>query len=339
MMRLRFRLWLFSAAALFAGSPLHAESTAARDWKTCPAIVEIDTTHDIYAIGDVHGDYERLVTLLVAHKLIAEDPAEPRKVKWAAGKAMLVCTGDMIDKGVQSLHVITLFKVMKEQAEKAGGRVVVCAGNHEAEFLAANGQSKKAADFIEDLQKVKLDPVAVAEGRDSAGVGVFLRSLPFACRVNDWFFVHAGETQGRTLPELREAFMKDVDANGYKAKWLIGDNSPLEARLNPHPWWERPGEKAADGRERLAKQLQALGVRHLVIGHQHAEVTFADGTSRKRGQMVQKYDGLIFLIDVGMSRMIGDSTGALLRIHPEGKHVTASALFPNGLATPLWKSD
>jgi Calcineurin-like phosphoesterase len=334
----QFRLHLLSATVLFLSSPLYAGPGAARDWKGCPAIVEIDTAHDIYAIGDVHGDYERLVTLLLAHKLIAEDPPEPRKVRWAAGKATLVCTGDMIDKGEHGLHVIALFNAMKEQAEKAGGRVVVCAGNHEAEFLATQGQSKKAVDFVKELQKAKLDPVAVAEGRDQAGVGVFLRSLPFACRVNDWFFVHAGETQGKTLPVLREAFMKDVDANGYKANCLLGDNSPLQARLNPHPWWERPGEKASDGRERLASQLAALGVRHLVIGHQHAGVEFADGTSRKRGQMIQKFDGLIFLIDVGMSRMIADSTGALLHVHPDGKRVTAEALFPDGSAMPLWHS-
>jgi len=34
-----------------------------------PAIVEIDTTHDIYAVGDVHGDYERLISLLIAAKV------------------------------------------------------------------------------------------------------------------------------------------------------------------------------------------------------------------------------------------------------------------------------
>ena len=52
---------------------------SARDWKTHPAIVEIDTKHDVYALGDVHGDYDRLVTLLVAAKIIQKDPPLPKR--------------------------------------------------------------------------------------------------------------------------------------------------------------------------------------------------------------------------------------------------------------------
>jgi hypothetical protein len=40
-------------------------TAAARDWEKCPAIVEMDTPHAVYALGDVHGDYDRLVRLLV----------------------------------------------------------------------------------------------------------------------------------------------------------------------------------------------------------------------------------------------------------------------------------
>src|SRR4051812_37126353 len=37
------------------------QSAGGRDWQKYPAVVEVDTTHDIYAVGDPHGDYERLV--------------------------------------------------------------------------------------------------------------------------------------------------------------------------------------------------------------------------------------------------------------------------------------
>jgi hypothetical protein len=43
-----------------------------RDWSIHPAIVELDTTENIYALGDIHGDYKRLVKLLVAGRLLAE---------------------------------------------------------------------------------------------------------------------------------------------------------------------------------------------------------------------------------------------------------------------------
>jgi hypothetical protein len=51
-------------------------------------------------------------------------------------------------------------------------------------------------------------------------------------------------------------------------------------------------------------------------GHQHNEVKFADGTTRKAGRMFG-YKGLLYLIDVGMSREIDESHGAILRITPQ----------------------
>jgi hypothetical protein len=77
-----------------------------RNWIKHPAVVELDTEEDVFAVGDVHGDYDRLVTLLAAGKVIDPDPASPERAGWAAGKAVLVCTGDLIDKGPHSLKVI-----------------------------------------------------------------------------------------------------------------------------------------------------------------------------------------------------------------------------------------
>jgi hypothetical protein len=88
----------------------------------------------------------------------------------------------------------------------------------------------------------------------------------------------------------------------------------LEACLHNRPWWEKEGESPEKSRSRLAHYVKALGVRHLVIGHQPGKVAFADGTTRKKGEMCQKFDRLIFLIDVGMSEAIDDSHGALLRV-------------------------
>lgn len=309
-----------------------------RDWKAAPAIIEINTTHDIYAIGDIHGDYERFVSLLVAHKIIADDPSDPLKAKWAAGKSVLVCTGDVIDKSDHAVRVIALLQTLAPQAEKTGGRVVVCMGNHEAEFLASEGKGKKVAEFVTELKREQIDLAEVLAARDSRGIGKFLRAMPFGCRINDWFFIHAGDTHGKTLPQLRDEFQKDVDANGFKAAWLIGDDSPLEARLHPHPWWERTGENAAASKDRLTKQVKALGVKHLVIGHQAGPVDFSDGTHRKKGAMAQKFDGLIFFIDVGMSRAVGDSAGSILHIKVNGKQVTATSLRADRSTVPLWRT-
>jgi hypothetical protein len=305
-----------------------------RDWKKAPAIIELDTPEDIYAVGDVHGDYDRLVTLLAKGKVIADRPEQPAEVQWSAGKAVLVCTGDLIDKGPHSLKVIALFRALAKDAAKAQGQVVVLMGNHEAEFLADPDDDDKALEFVKELDKHGIKPRDVAACRDEKGIGEYLNSLPLAARVNDWFFAHAGDTQGLTLKELRSAIEEEVSEKGYKVEVLLGGKGLLEARLHKHPWWEKKDEKAGKGEARLRRYVEALGVKHLVIGHQPGNVTFADG-SRTKGTLVQKYNGLIFLIDVGMSEAINYSQGALLHIRG-GEKPRAVVIYPDKDPVTLW---
>jgi hypothetical protein len=328
----------FLAAGQAATTQAPARQTrASRDWKKQPAFVEVDTAEDVFAIGDVHGDYKRLLTLLAVGKVIDPDPAAPDRVCWRAGKAVLICTGDLIDKGRQSLKVIALFRALQEDAARAGGRVLVLMGNHEAEFLADPADDDKAQEFFKELDKEGLDPKEVAAGRDALGIGDFLRGLPFAARVNDWFFAHAGHTHGMHLHGLRAELEEEVDAKGFEAEILLGKQGLLEARLHNRPWWEKEGELPEKSQARLERYVKALGVRHLVIGHQPGKVTFADGSTRKKGEMYQKFDGLIFLIDLGMSEAIDYSSGALLHIRAR-EGVVAIAVYPDGKSRELWHS-
>ena len=87
----------------------------------------------------------------------------------------------------------------------------------------------------------------------------------------------------------------------------------------------------------MRKWVQALGVKHLVVGHQPGKAEFADGTHRKKGELYQKFDGLIFLIDVGMSRGVDNSHGPLLLIHKAAGKTTATAISPDGTTRLLWQ--
>jgi hypothetical protein len=337
---------------------------AARDWKQHPAVVEMDLPADLYALGDVHGDYDRLAGLLDAAGLIAKGPERPLAYRWAGGPAVLVCTGDLIDRYDQSLRVIALMRTLQPQAAAAGGRVVVTLGNHEAEFLAAGGapQVKKGAAFADELRAAGISPAAVAAGRDPGGIGAWLRDLPVAARAGDWFFCHAGNTGGRTLAALESDVEQGVDAGGFAAPVLLDPNSILEARLHPRQWWDAepdvtlkdvgPDAKddavpakskskakaAAAGVRRLRAGVEALGARHLVFGHQPGAVDFADGSERAAGEVVAKFDGLVFLLDTGMSRGVDNGRGALLHVtrRGDGGGVTATAVYADGKAAPLW---
>lgn len=312
-----------------AAAPPDAAGRAGRDWTALPAVVELDTGEDIYALGDIHGDYDRLVALLVKQQLLADAPARPEAAQWAAGRAVLVVTGDVIDKWNQGLKALTLLQALRDSAAAAGGRVVVTLGNHEAEFLA-DPTASKVEDFAKELKAAGILAEDVAAGRHP--LGVYLRGLPAAARVRDWFFCHGGNTAGRTLSRLRADIQSGIDAQGFQTPALQDADSLLEARIDSPAWWERPG----DPQGVLPQYAQALGVRHIVMGHQPGSYTFADGATRGKGVMFQRF-GVLFLTDVGMSQGIKYSQGALLRIQTRGAQTTATALYADGKMALLWQ--
>jgi hypothetical protein len=314
--------------------PLFAE-TPPRNWGRCPAVIDLKTTETVYALGDTHGDYDRLVTLLVAGKLLAGAPASAEEATWSGGKSILVITGDMIDKWNQSLDVIALLRALTSSAATQGGRVVISSGNHEAEFLD-DPTGSKTKDFRKELEKAGLDPKEVAKGEDSEGIGKFLLCLPFGTRVNDWFFAHAGSTKGRTFEQLTRDLMSGFDDKGYAATVLLGEKGLLEARMSPAPWWEKKGDQPIDSIMRLQSYADALGVDHIVFGHQPGSYDFNDGSKRKKGKLFENFDGLVFLMDMGMSEGVNYSKGALLRIQGSGDDETATALFPDGTQKQIW---
>jgi hypothetical protein len=302
-----------------------------------PSIVVTQAHGDIYALGDVHGDFERMAHLLRRAGVIDKVPNSPETIRWAAGDAVLVCTGDLIDKGKQSLRVLAAIRALQRDASRTGGQVVVTMGNHEAEFLA-HPANNKDGEFREEIEKSGRDLAAIATGTDAEGIGAFLRDLPFAARVNDWFFAHSGNTKGLTLERLRAELEAGVNRDGFGARVLSDEDSLLKARLHKHPWWEQPGDADGEGKQRLRHHMSALGASHLVIGHQPGEVQFADGRQRRQGEMYEAYNGLLFLIDVGMSSAIDHSKGAVLRIHGRDP-VRATAIDDNGATTRLWTQE
>lgn len=300
-----------------------------RDWKKFPAVAQADGASEIFAVGDAHGDVERLMRALQGAGVV------DKKNEWAAGSAVLVSTGDMIDKGSKGLEVIRFYSKLRVGAAAKGGRVIVLAGNHEAEFLADPTVSK-VKDFVKELKKAD---IAVADVTKCKGeIGEFLCTLAFAARVNDVFFSHAGNSGGRSVAQLESDIEKDFDQNGFAAKQLIGDGSVIEARLNGEgpgrePWIDA-GLPGRSEKQLLQDYTKALGVTRIVEGHVPGDVKFADGTVRARGEMFQRF-GLLYLIDTGMSKDIGDSQGAVLRL-TGGSDAQATAICPDGKKTRLW---
>ena len=310
-------------------------TNASRDWSKYPAVLQLTTNEDVFAIGDPHGDPDRLAGVLLAARLIAAAPSAPDQVKWAGGKSVLVIVGDLIDKWSESLQVIALLHTLQSDAASHGGQVIILMGNHEAEFLA-EPVGKKTKEFSTELKTAGQDPTDVANC--NGDLGQFLCNLPIAVRVNDWFFSHGGNTKNRTIAELSAAIEAGFSKDGFASTELIGDDSILEARLNKKgpgglPWFYN-GNSDTDPQRLLANYVKKLGVRHLVQGHQPGKVKFPDGKNREEDTFFQRY-GLLFLIDSGMSRGIedSDSTGGTLRIRNGKKAIIICA---NGTQKMLW---
>ena len=80
----------------------------------------------LVAVGDLHGDYAAWIDIARDAQLV--DAAN----KWIGGRTVLVQTGDIVDRGPDSLKIIRHLQKLDGEAKRAGGRVIVLLGNHEA---------------------------------------------------------------------------------------------------------------------------------------------------------------------------------------------------------------
>jgi Calcineurin-like phosphoesterase len=95
-----------------------------------------DPARCLLAIGDIHGD------LLQAQRALQLVGATDESGEWVAGACTLVQTGDLVDRGDDSLAVLRLFEELKAKAAAGGGRVVTLLGNHELESVQVRARTR-----------------------------------------------------------------------------------------------------------------------------------------------------------------------------------------------------
>ena len=115
-----------SAVALAAGLSPGAEPVASPTHAPIASSCAAETPDRIVAVGDVHGAFDEFVRILQEAKLI-----DVRR-RWIGGRAHLVQTGDVVDRGPHSRKVMDLLRALETEAARAGGRVHALVGNHEA---------------------------------------------------------------------------------------------------------------------------------------------------------------------------------------------------------------
>jgi len=183
----------------------------------------------IVAVGDIHGDYDRLLGILEQAGLI--DASQ----QWIGGTAILVQTGDFLDRGPKSRQVMDLLMALEKQAPKAGGQVVVLLGNHEvmnlmgdlryvspeefSSYAAPDSEKRRQRAYREagelareyarlrrlsgpgfkletEAEWMEAHPPGLVEHREAFGptgkYGGWLRDHPVIAQVGDVVFVHGG---------------------------------------------------------------------------------------------------------------------------------------------------
>jgi hypothetical protein len=162
----------------------------------------------IVAIGDVHGAYDAFAKILRESQLIND------KNQWSGGNAILVQTGDILDRGPDSKKVLDLLMALEKEASKQKGKVVPLLGNHEV------------MNLIGDLRYVSPEEYASYSDSNSA------KRQSAAYKTYESFMKQRSKKLGKDLPveaeeewkkkhpagfiEHREAFA----STGKYGKWL-----------------------------------------------------------------------------------------------------------------------
>lgn len=251
----------------------------------------------VVAIGDLHGDFQATRKVLQLAGLTNEQDA------WIGGKTTLVQTGDVLDRGDGEAQIFGLLFDLRDQAQAAGGRVVLMNGNHEVMNIQGDLRyvTPGAAVAFGPDRKAAFAPGSIWAKR--------LAELPIITQVGDTIFAHGG-----VLPQHARYGVAKINAEA-KA-WMRGDAAALPVALRgaDSPIWTRlfSSGDVTPHCATLAQTLDLLKAKRLVVGH-----------TVQRGGPTSDCNGQVWRIDVGMSAHYGGAPAALEIVGDQVRILTA----------------
>jgi hypothetical protein len=255
--------------------------------------VEPDVFDDgkrIFAVSDIHGEYQALVDLLRNAGVVRAD------LSWAWGDGHLVILGDVFDRGAHVTECLWLIHRLEREARAAGGRVHYLLGNHEMMVLKGD---------LRYVHERYLKGIVATSGVDyddlfgpAMELGRWLRSKNVAVRLNGVLFVHGGlgpevverdlgipriNTQARAAIDLRSYDLAFADMPGF----LLAGDGPV--------WYRRYHRGTPSDPQLTPQELDA------VLGHFGASAVVVGHT--EIGQIQALYDGKVYGIDVPLATL------------------------------------
>ena len=292
-------VWLVACAVPASQPGLSARATPC----------EFDKVERIVAIGDVHGAYDRLLEILQAAELI------DARSRWIGGRAHLVQTGDVLDRGADSRRALEFLRRLGRDAERAGGRVHQLIGNHEVMRLVgdfryvvpgeyeafSSGDSAATRKYIIEKsppdERAKLEeqtPLGMIEMIRAFGpegdLGSYVRSLNAVVRINGIVFLHGGispSVAAMSCTEINDTIRREIGRDLEKTK--AAPTKSLSTREDGPLWYRGLANDPDTIAPEVTKILEAQRARAIVIGH-----------SAYPGPIRSRFDKTVFLIDTGM---------------------------------------
>ena len=231
-----------------------------------PARATFPEPERILAVSDVHGAFDALVKLLIAQGVVNEE------LRWRFGRGHLVVVGDVFDRRDKVTEILWFLRSLEGAAERAGGRVHLVLGNHEAMVL--RGDLRYLNPKYQALAKIEgVGTLSQLYGRDSE-LGRWIRNRPALLRLGRFLFIHGGPSpdlakRGSSLESLNAAVRRGLDAEGPDPEldFLYGPLGPIWYR-GLIPGADRARECPPDA---IGPLLKAFGASSVVVGHSTLE--------------------------------------------------------------------
>ncbi|MBN2725175.1 MAG: metallophosphoesterase [Deltaproteobacteria bacterium] len=272
-------------------------------------IILPDTVNTVIAIGDIHGDINALKSILIDSHAISKN------LHWIGTNMIVVQTGDILDRGDNELQIIELLFRLKKEAPMKKSQLILINGNHEimnfaGDFRYVSQNSRK---------NWKNSKLLSTDRESSFKRGEYLAlefsKFPVVTKVGSLLFTHGGLT-------IKQAEYGIEKINSDISKWLTDNNTSLPAilRKKNSPFWNRTYGKNPDSRDcrNLQKILELTKSGTLIIGH-----------SIQKNGINSKCNGLVWRIDVGMSKYYGSRNLEYLEITRSGITKKSSGIQNN----------
>jgi len=137
----------------------------------------------IFVMGDVHGGYSGMISLLKANGIITNN------LNWNFGEGHLVFLGDIFDRGDKVTESLWFIYHLTRQAAEAGGKVHYLLGNHEIMVLRKDYRYLPSKYYYLN-DKLRKD-YSSHFGKNTL-FGKWIRSLNSVVIIDRYMFVHAG---------------------------------------------------------------------------------------------------------------------------------------------------